>query len=257
MSIVALARPESSFSDRVLNLLERVDYRLANTDEEKDQIYRLRYDAYLREGAIVPNFARRLSDRYDDLDNSWIFGVFVEGRLASSIRITVASAAEPQSPAVESFGDVLGSELEADKVVVDPTRFVVDRDFSRLYPNLRYATTRIALMASELFRADLLLASVRSEHQAFYRRVFGHKVVCDARPYPTLIKPLSLMSVDYYRMKDRMHHRYPFFRSTYFERRMLFGVPGVDAARAPETDETEVASGHGAVTSAPAVAMAF
>jgi hypothetical protein len=77
-------------------------------------------------------------------------------------------------------------------------------------------------MAGEYFAADMILATVRTEHQAFYKRTFGHIVVRDARPYPTLIKPLSLMMLDYFAMKDRVHRRYPFFRSTFFERRMLF-----------------------------------
>ena len=237
MSTVALTREESSFSARVMNLLERVDYRLALTDEEKQEIYHLRYNAYLREGAISPNFARRLSDEYDDLDNSWVFGVFVDGHLASSIRLNVSSAAYPRSPALATFNDVLGAELAAGKIIVDPTRFVVDHRFSRLYPDLRYATTRIAWMAMAFFNGDLLLASVRSEHQAFYRRVFGHEVVCDPRPYHTLLKPLSLMVCDYARQREAVPQRFPFFRSTYFERRMLFGYPVAEEAWAPDEGE--------------------
>ena len=41
-------------------------------------------------------------------------------------------------------------------------------------------TTRLAWLASEFFQTSLLLATVRAEHQAFYRRVFGHRLICDA-----------------------------------------------------------------------------
>ena len=90
-------------------------------------------------------------------------------------------------------------------------------------------------MAAEHFGADLLLASVRTEHQPFYHRMFGHAVlVRPARPFPTLIKPISLMASDFPRQREAMLARYPFFRSTYFERRMLF-EPGaavhLDAAQ--------------------------
>jgi hypothetical protein len=30
------------------------------------------------------------------------------------------------------------------------------------------------------------------------------------------------MTLDYFGMKERVHQRYPFFRSTHFERRALF-----------------------------------
>jgi hypothetical protein len=44
--------PAKSLSDRVLALLERVNYRRADTAEEREAIFRLRYEAYLSEGAI-------------------------------------------------------------------------------------------------------------------------------------------------------------------------------------------------------------
>ena len=245
MSMVALTRSETGFSDRVLNLLEKADYRPAITDQEKDQIYRLRYDAYLREGAIGPNFAKRLSDRYDDLDNAWMLGVFVDGHLASSIRLNVSSAAYPELPALKVFSDFLGPDIDAGRTIIDPTRFVVDSTFARAYPELPYVTTRIGWMAGEYFGADKILATVRTEHQAFYKRVFGHEVVCDARPYPTLIKPLSLMTLDYFAMKERVHRRFPFFRSTYFERRMLFGLPGMPAEWEAEATGRKTASPPG------------
>jgi hypothetical protein len=68
----------------------------------------------------------------------------------------------------------------------------------------------------------LLLATVRAEHQAFYRKVFGHRLICEPRHYPSLSKPICLMALDYALARDRVAERNPFFRSTFFERRMLF-----------------------------------
>jgi hypothetical protein len=77
----------------------------------------------------------------------------------------------------------------------------------------------------------MLLATVRVEHQAFYRRVFGHRVICDARHYPSLTKPISLMALDYPTARDRVLQRNPFFRSSLFERRMLFSSSAAVALR--------------------------
>jgi hypothetical protein len=228
MDAVAYVRPAQSFAERVRALIEAVDYRQAITDEDKEAVYRLRYEGYLAENAITPNFGRRLSDKFDDLDNTWIFGVFIDGALASTIRLTVASASHAASPALETFPDVLNREIAADKIIVDPTRFVIGKNFSRRYPDLRYATTRLAWMACEYFSADLLLAAVRTEHQAFYRRVFGHRLISPARPFPMLAKPISLMVCDFERQRLAVDAKYPFFRSTFFERRMAF-EPGAVA----------------------------
>ena len=84
--------------ERTADPLEHVDYRLAETPEDKDRIYRLRYRAYLREGAILPSESERVTDRYDDLPNNFTFGIFVRGELYSSIRISVLTSEYRGSP---------------------------------------------------------------------------------------------------------------------------------------------------------------
>ena len=219
---VTAAVPVASFVDRVGALLERVDYRRAETSEDKEAIYRLRYDAYLREEAISPNFSRRFTDPFDEAPNALTFGVYVDGQLASSIRFHVTTPESRDIPALHVFSDVLMPDIKAGKIFVDPTRFVADRACSRRHPELAYVTLRLAWMACEYFRADYMLATVRSEHQAFYKRLWGHQTLCPARPYPTLSKPIACMTLDYPAARERVHHRYPFFHSAAFERRMLF-----------------------------------
>ena len=207
--------------ERKLELLDQVDYRLAETEEEKDEIYRLRYRAYLNESAIEPNLDRKVTDRFDNLPNSWIFGVYFDGMLASSLRITVASPEWPDSPSMSVFPEILGPELQKGKVMVDPTRFVADPARAKRIPELPYMTLRLAYVACEYFHADLGLASVRAEHQAFYKRVFLH-TISPPRDYPSLTKPICLMAIDFPSKREKVFARYPFLRSSYFERRMLF-----------------------------------
>ena len=221
MSALA-ARAPGSFVDRVDRLLERVDYRRADTREERSAIFRLRHEAYLREGAIVPRLSGEFTDPFDDEANAWIFGVYVDGELASSIRLNITVPGASRFPTLDVFPEALARDVVDGKCFVDPTRFVADRVASRRYPELPYVTVRLPWMASEYFKADYLLAAVREEHQAFYKRLLGHEVICEARPYPNLQKPISLMRLDYAAARERVLRRYPFFRSSYFERRMLF-----------------------------------
>ncbi|MEA2831169.1 MAG: hypothetical protein QOF22_1917 [Bradyrhizobium sp.] len=204
------------------DLLDQVDYRLAETEAEKEAIYSLRYRAYLHEGAIEPRADQRLTDRFDDLPNSWVFGIYLDDELTSSIRISVATPDNDDTPAVNAFRDLLEPELAQGKVIVDPNRFVADPLRRTKYPELPYMTLRLAYVACTHFGADIGTATVRKEHQAFYRRVFLHQSLCPPRPYPTLTKPLCLMAVDYPKMSEKVFHRYPLFRSSASERRMLF-----------------------------------
>ena len=221
MSAAALA-PTRSFSGRLSNLLERVDYRLIESEEDREAIYRLRYNAYVREGAIAPNLAKRLHDPFDDAENAWTFGLYIEDKLVSSLRICVSSPACPMTPAVEAFPDVLGPEVERGRIIVDPNRFVADYECTRRFPELPYLTTRLSFVSSAYFDADIATASVRREHQAFYKRVFLYAQVCEPRPYPSLIKELSLMTVVCREVRAKILSRDPCYHSTIFERRMLF-----------------------------------
>jgi hypothetical protein len=212
----------TNVSERSSDPLEHVDYRRADTPEEKEKIYRLRYRAYLREGAILPSESERVTDRYDDMPNNFIFGIYMHGELYSSIRISVLTSEWRGSPSSEMFSDMLHPELERGKLIIDPTRFVADPEKARTFPELPYVTVRLGYVACAHFNADIGLANVRPEHRAFYRKVFLQEPWGEPRLYTGLIKPVGLMAARYPDIRDRVFQRFPFMRSSAFERRMLF-----------------------------------
>jgi hypothetical protein len=215
--------------------LEHVDFRLAETAEEKERIYRLRYRTYLREGAIRPAESERVTDAYDGLPNNFIFGIFIHGELYSSIRVSVLTSAWRGSPSSEMFSDMLHPELERGKLIIDPTRFVADPDKARCFPELPYVTVRLGYVACAYFNADIGLANVRPEHRAFYRKVFLQEPWGEPRLYPGLIKPVGLMAANYMDIRERVFQRFPFMRSSAFERRMLF-----ERAEGPQTQQARI-----------------
>jgi N-acyl amino acid synthase FeeM len=218
----SVAEASTSEIGRGSDLLEQVDYRLARTPQEKEAIYNLRYRAYLREGAVQKSADQRVIDQYDDLPNSWTFGIYIHGELYSSVRISVLTAEWRLSCSAEAFGEILHPRLDRGEVIIDPARFVADPDKVKRLPELPYVTLRLAYMACEYFNADIGLAIVRAEHQAFYRRVFLHETIAEPRFFPGLLKPVGLMAADFPAMREKVFGRYPMMRSTAFERRMLF-----------------------------------
>ena len=77
-------------------------------------------------------------------------------------------------------------------------------------------------MACEYFNADLGLAIVRPEHQAFYRRVFLHETIAEPRLFPGLTQAGRTDGGGFPDLAEKVFERYPMMRSTAFERRMLF-----------------------------------
>jgi hypothetical protein len=203
-------------------LSDRVDYRLMETPEEKDCIYSMRYRAYLHSGVTAPSESQRVSDRYDDAPNAWVFGIYVDGELCSSLRLNVLTSECRISGTADLFADVLHPRLDQGEVFIDPLRFAADPEKARLFPELPYLTVRLAYMACEHFHADTGLALVRAEHQAFYRRVFMHEVIAEPRSFPGFLPKVALLASDFRTRREQVLARFPIMRSSAFERRMLF-----------------------------------
>jgi hypothetical protein len=216
------AEPAASLFVRGSGLFDRVDYRPIETPKEKDQLYLMRYRAYLHGGLIVPSESRRVSDRYDDAPNALTFGIYVDGELCSSLRLHVLTPERRMSYATELFGDILHPRLDQGEVFIDPARFVADPEKAQRFPELPYLTLRLAYLACEYFNADTGLALVRAGHQAFYRRVFLHETIAEPRAFPNVTKKVALMASDFRTLRERVLTRFPIMRSSAFERRMLF-----------------------------------
>ena len=219
------AEPGASLYVRGSGLFDRVDYRPIETREEKDQLYLMRYRAYLHGGLIMPSETQRVSDRYDDAPNALTFGIYVDGVLCSSLRLHVLTSERRMSYATELFGDILHPRLDRGEVFIDPARFVADPEKAQRFPELPYLTLRLAYLACEYFNADTGLALVRAGHQSFYRRVFMHETIAEPRAFPNVLKKVALMASDFRAVRERVLTRFPIMRSSAFERRMLFERP--------------------------------
>lgn len=216
---------ERSFASKLSDYLQNADYKIAASGKDRKDVYKLRYQCYLKEKAILPNIDEQFVDDYDAMDNCWVFGIHVDGKLASAIRFHLISPNTAYGPAMDVFPDIVRPMIAKGMTIIDPTRLVVDQSVSKTHPELPFATMRVACMASEYFNADYCLATVRGEHQAFYRRVFDFKPICEPRPYPTLLKPIALLAGDMSKVRDKVAQRYPVFVSSFTERRMLLEQP--------------------------------
>jgi hypothetical protein len=228
----------SRFSDRLLRLLERVEHRWAKTPLEKEAAYRLRYEAYIREGLIEPRLDRLLYDKaLEDAPNAWITTTFIDGELASTFRIHVAADENDALPSLGVFSDVIMPRLRTGGVIVDPTRLAAQLEFSRQFREMPYIALRPAWLAAEYFQADFVIATISEEHQAFYRRVFGYAPWCEPRDYPNVKCKIVCMGIDFPAAKERVEARYPVFRSTWAERDALFSRRAPRRTRLPTSLE--------------------
>ncbi|NDV85811.1 hypothetical protein GTW51_03745 [Aurantimonas aggregata] len=212
------------FALKVSSLLEDLEYDRVVTDEQREAVYRLRYDCYLSEAAIMPSDQARFTDPFDEQSNGFLFAIRHGDRLISSIRLHIATPEYPDTPSTTAFSDVLGEITGRGETFVDPTRFVVDRRVRAATALMPYATLRLAAMAADHFDTDHIIATARLEHTPFYRRVFQLEPRTQPRDYLGLVKPLCLMSNDTETIREKVYTRFPIFSSDPEEREALFGV---------------------------------
>jgi len=212
----------SQFADRVLRLLERVEYRRADSPADKAAIYRLRYDAYIRAGTVEPSPSGMFHDAMDETNNAWLIGVFIDGELASALRLHISASLLAPLPEFTSFSDLIEPHLAAGRTLIDGSRFVSRLEFSQRFSEIPYLTIRPTLLAAEFFAADYGIAGCLAEHQAFYRRIYGATVWSAPRPYPHFKRSMALVAYDCNVQRENIHERYPFYRSTQAEQVRLF-----------------------------------
>lgn len=214
----------SAFAARVTRLLARVEYRRADTEEDKLAIYRMRHEAYVRSGGTEPRSSGIFSDHYDDDPNAWLIGVYLDGELAGSLRLHVGFGPDASLPARTAFPEIIDPILQAGKAIIDGTRFVSAVSHARRFPELPYITLRSSFVAEKYFNADFMSAGCREEHQAFYKRMFGCGPWAPARTYPYLSQKIALVGYNCRELEEKTYARYPFLFSDAAEQERLFST---------------------------------
>lgn len=219
----SIARSGGGFVARGFEALERTTYSLARTRAEAEAIYRLRYRAYLSEGAVDPNEAGMLSDTYDEQSNSFTFGIHYDAALVASMRVQLASPQWRRTSATVNFPDVLDPYLDAGKSLIDPNRFVVDPELGERLPHLPYMAIRLVVLAAIYFGADYGISTPRAEHYAFYKRLMNAKPVSPPRAFPGLKKPVGLLIAETSSAIAYTKLRFPFMAPRAGEPEAVFG----------------------------------
>lgn len=217
-----------SFARRLDDLLKRTEYQLVKDAGELEQIYRLRYEANLREGTITASAIGKLHDRFDETPNCMNIGIFVDGSMLAALRLHVLSPDYPVSPALDAYPDLMRPVLDQGAHFIDTSRLAANFPAARAFPQLPYVTLRLGIMAAAHFNAHIITGGCRAEHFPFYEREYLAVRACEPRPYPTLVKPLCLVMIDFRKNHEAIIARRPMYNSTAQERERLFRVTPVE-----------------------------
>lgn len=221
-------RGGSTLNQSMMQLLEHVEYRLITGGEDLEAIYRLRYQSYLQSGMSGPITSGMFEDRWDDLPNSYRFGVYFDGHLVSTLRLHYISREHPYSPSVDAYPEILAERLARGETFIDGTRFATDADSAPAPGVLPFLTLRLGMVASCYFGQTAVLTPVKVEHSAFYHRIFNAKQQTEGKVFPGVLAPIALFEIPCGENLRQTLDRFPFFKSTLTEQRLMFGNPAIE-----------------------------
>lgn len=212
----------SSFNDKLLQVLDKVEYRRIESGEDMEDVARIRYRAY-KMADILPMTGTKLIDDVDFDDHAYVFGVYFDEQLISTVRLHHVTPEHRVSSTRTVFQKEIDAFLDAGLSLIDPTRFAADPEIMKEMPAIPYLTLRISVMAAAYFDADRVLQLVSPQHAAFYKRVFyAQTVVPPQKNCGKYNIDLTLMATNTREVGRTLLTRFPFFISQPSERRMMF-----------------------------------
>ncbi|MHA7968052.1 N-acyl amino acid synthase FeeM domain-containing protein [Rhizobium sp. CAU 1783] len=211
-----------SFSAKLMEVLDHVEYRRVESSEDMEDVARIRYEAY-KIADILPLSGTRLIDDVDFDPQAYVFGVYYDEQLISTVRMHHVTPDHRVSSSRDIFPKEIDAFLDAGMSLIDPVRFAADPAIMKEMPAIPYLTLRIAIMAAAYFDTDRVLQLVSPQHAAFYKRVFyAQTIVPPTKNCGKYNIDLTLMATDTKDVGRKLLTRFPFFISSPCERRLMF-----------------------------------
>lgn len=223
----------ATFTDKIFDFLDRTEYRRVRTQEDLNEIGRFRFRAFDAKPVYTEKFDGVILDSVDNDPYAMTFGIYIDEKLASSVRLHVLTPEHRVSPALDMFPSHLEPLLDQGVTFIDPSRFTVDLTQTGEIVGLPHITLRLAVMATRYFRADFCLSCVKKEHAPFYRRTFRATAVAGPHRFPGMGVDAVLFASSRSSFDDIIA-RYPLYNYLPREAELLFGTPA-DGVPAPLT----------------------
>ncbi len=221
---------------------ESLRIQLVNDNKLRDEIFRLRYRAYLSEGEIPESRSGIFSDEYDERPNQVTWALFDGDRLVGTMRsMFYQPSGQLMLPEHKVFGDFLVKSVPNDVRVVSGNRFAVDPDTDRNDKRYSFALLKHHMMVA-LVKADWAVAAVRTNHLAFYRRVLQMQVSSEPRYYDEMNSGFTLLSANVLDNYSAICSRHPSLRASTSDLALLKSIPeSFDAPGVPAPESAPAA----------------
>jgi hypothetical protein len=155
----------------VVDFLNDVSYQVMRTEDQLEDIFRLRHDTYKNAGYLEGNADGRFRDDLDLSPNVHNVAIYLAGNLVACIRLHLVTSAQRDCCAIGIFPDEINRRLDAGHIMVDSSRNCCDPKLESRYRTLPLAVIRTSGLLAVHAKAQWTLATIKEGHIPFFRRV--------------------------------------------------------------------------------------
>ena len=234
---------------------ETLRIQLVHDAALRDEVFRLRYRAYLSEGEIPESRSGMFADQYDERPNQVTWALFHGERLVGTMRsMFYQPGRQLRLPEHKVYGDELLQAVPENVRVVSGNRFAIDPETDRSDKRYSFALLKHHMMVT-LVKADWAIAAVRSNHLAFYRRVLQMQIASEPRFYDEMNSGFTLLTANVLDNYSAICSRHPSLRASTSDLALLKSIPAsfdsaVSEPTCPITDQQPV-SAQGTISPTP------
>lgn len=158
------------------------------SEELREKVYALRYQAYRREHAIAESANERFEDQYDLQPNHVLWALTDKEKVIGSIRATWYEVTKPYGiPETACYMDDIIKIAPKNFIFMSANRLVTEKSNSKHAMLLiRHCFATVENMHSSTNLPIFIAFAVRQNHLSFYKRIFPIEYTSDARIYSGL-----------------------------------------------------------------------
>jgi hypothetical protein len=187
----------------------------------REEVYALRYRAYIHENAIEPCGTQRFEDKYDSQPNNILWALTENQRVVGSIRTTWFDPASSWSiPEIDGYAEDVKKVIPHGKKILSGNRFVTDPNRIERGSSWAIFLLRHHMLVAES-RAQFALAAVRTNHLQFYSKVLKLDRVSEGRIYPGLKSTMFLTACEFQLHVNQVYELTPKLKPRGYERLLL------------------------------------
>lgn len=191
-----------------------IELAIAVTAAERDDIFRLRAEAYAQAGWISAD-TEVVRDAFDDMPTAVLVRATSGGRLVGTIRVNVTGD-DPSIvflPCEQEFPDELKEVRSGHGRLAEFCRVAVAPDLaSRSFRTTLYGSLiRSGVMVAQSLRTDFGLVAVHANISLFYQHMCGFKRLAKSDRYGVIVEPTHLLGAPFENLVRRSGRRNAFF----------------------------------------------